>query len=157
MVLERKRERDKEREKERGERVEFHRMHSFLLPGLRMRCIWHTNNFDLHILWDCWFFFCVCCRSVNDIDLFPGGVAERAVEGGLIGPTFACILGETFRAVKQADRFWFENEGKNSFTPGRLLLKFSLFWCINREWFDETKWKMLCDPNFSNSEMRNSF
>ncbi|XP_043188890.1 peroxidasin homolog pxn-1-like [Amphibalanus amphitrite] len=49
-------------------------------------------------------------RSPADIDLFVGGVLESPVEGAVVGPTFACLLGQQFQLVRQTDRFWFENE-----------------------------------------------
>ena len=32
-------------------------------------------------------------RKVDDIDLMLGGVAEKNVRGGVVGATFACIIG----------------------------------------------------------------
>ena len=49
--------------------------------------------------------------AVDEIDLFIGGLAEKSVEGGTVGPTFACLISYQFRDIKRGDRFWHENGG----------------------------------------------
>ncbi|CAB4055353.1 PXDN [Lepeophtheirus salmonis] len=48
-------------------------------------------------------------EHVSDVDLFIGGLAERPLSGGVVGPTFGCLLGQQFQILKKGDRFWYEN------------------------------------------------
>ena len=45
-------------------------------------------------------------RHVDDIDLFAGAMSEAHIPGGMIGPTFACIIGKQFHNSRAGDRFW---------------------------------------------------
>ena len=42
--------------------------------------------------------------TVDDIDLFIGGMAEAPAPGGLLGPTFRCIVGDQFARLQKGDR-----------------------------------------------------
>ena len=60
-----------------------------------------------------------CFRNVKDIDLFVGGLAEKPMNGSILGPTFSCLIGIQVYHWKWGDRFYFEHGGQSgSFTLG---------------------------------------
>ena len=46
---------------------------------------------------------------LSGMDLWLAGLAEKHLDGSSTGPTFACLLAETFKAIRDGDRFWWEN------------------------------------------------
>lgn len=46
---------------------------------------------------------------MNDIDFYAGGLMEIPIQGGVVGPTFACIIVSQFAELKRGDRFFYEN------------------------------------------------
>ncbi len=62
-------------------------------------------------------------KSVDDIDLYVGGLVEKHLPGSLLGPVFSCIIADQFARLKEGDRFFYEHGGHpNSFTPGMIIL-----------------------------------
>lgn len=49
--------------------------------------------------------------NVNNVGLWTGGLSENHVPGALVGETFQTILSMQFEALRDGDRFWFENQG----------------------------------------------
>jgi hypothetical protein len=49
--------------------------------------------------------------NVNNVGLWTGGLSENHVPGALVGETFQIILTMQFEALRDGDRFWFENQG----------------------------------------------
>lgn len=63
-------------------------------------------------------FFSLLSRDPGKIDLFVGGVLEKKLEGAVLGPTFANIIGMQFHDLKYGDRLWYErkfDEGNHFF------------------------------------------
>lgn len=63
-------------------------------------------------------------RSVHDVDLYTGALAELPTAGGIIGPTFSCLIADQFVRLQRGDRFWYEIPGQShSFTEGKKIEK----------------------------------
>lgn len=65
--------------------------------------------------------------SMDTADLWVGGLSEENLPSSIIGATFACILANTFRNLRDGDRFYFENP--STFTSqqfGEIMNKSSL-------------------------------
>jgi peroxidase len=55
--------------------------------------------------------FQVVYGSINNVDLFTGGLAENHASGAIVGPTFQAIIANQFDALRAGDRFFWLNEG----------------------------------------------
>ena len=49
-------------------------------------------------------------KHPDDVDLYVGGILEAHLEGGIMGPTFSCIIAQQFHNSRFGDRFWYERE-----------------------------------------------
>lgn len=47
--------------------------------------------------------------SIEDVDVWVGGLAERHVRGALVGETIHAILKDQFLRLRDGDRFWYQN------------------------------------------------
>lgn len=50
-------------------------------------------------------------RHPDDVDLFVGLNLEDPVEGGIVGPVSACLLGQQFKALRDGDRLFYSHQG----------------------------------------------
>jgi len=53
-------------------------------------------------------------ESVDEIDLWVGGLVEDTVRGALVGELIQTVLAEQFTALRDGDRFYFENQMSRS-------------------------------------------
>lgn len=64
-------------------------------------------------------YYYVIARSVDDIDLYTGALAEDP-KGRLLGPTLTCLVADQFLRIKVGDRYWYETSDPDiKFTPGK--------------------------------------
>uniref|UniRef100_A0A0P5ACT7 Double oxidase: two peroxidase domains n=1 Tax=Daphnia magna TaxID=35525 RepID=A0A0P5ACT7_9CRUS len=76
-------------------------------------------------------------ESVEDIDLYIGGVTEKPLPGAAVGPTFAHIIAQQFNNLRWTDRFFYANSGHPvSFTPRQ----FDEIWKVSLA-------RIICDNN----------
>ena len=47
--------------------------------------------------------------SVNNVELFVGGLAEKHAPGSSVGSTFGAIIADQFESVRDGDRLWYQN------------------------------------------------
>uniref|UniRef100_A0A915LV78 Peroxidase n=1 Tax=Meloidogyne javanica TaxID=6303 RepID=A0A915LV78_MELJA len=68
--------------------------------------------------------------SVDDVDLYVGGLLEAPVDGSMVGPTFTCIIADQFRRLRDADRFFFQNPGVFTEAQVKSIQQTTLSFCI---------------------------
>ncbi|XP_067864219.1 eosinophil peroxidase-like isoform X2 [Heptranchias perlo] len=69
----------------------------------------------------------------DNIDVWVGGISEPFVEGGRVGPLFACLIGQQFKNLRDGDRFWWESQGFFTASQQQALqqISFSTLICDN--------------------------
>ena len=61
---------------------------------------------------------------MEEVDLFVGGLAEAPSSGAIVGPTFACIIGDQFKLLMDGDRYFYRhNRGEGIHPLGEHCLK----------------------------------
>lgn len=56
-------------------------------------------------------------KSIEDVDLFVGGLAELPPKDGLVGETFGCLISKQFKALMDGDRFFYHHTGGPNIFP----------------------------------------
>ncbi len=86
--------------------------------------------------------------SLDNVDLFVAGLAEERLSGGLVGAVFACIFGNTFTALRDGDRFYYENSDPET----------ALFSEAQRQEIEKASLsRVICDNTDINEIQQNAF
>ncbi|XP_055956011.1 chorion peroxidase [Patella vulgata] len=98
-------------------------------------------------------------ESVDDIDLYTGGVAEESIHTGTLGPTFSCIVGKQFHNLKFGDSFWYETKDhRRGFTPDQVdeikKITLSRVLCNTIADFDSIQPRVMVPNNFPGNAPR---
>ena len=72
---------------------------------------------------------------------FLGMLEPRPSDGGVLGPTFQCIVAEQFRRLRVGDRFWHENAPNPSLNTDRTAFNAVMLKEIRKTTFA----KIICD------------
>ena len=59
-------------------------------------------------------------NDINNVDLYVAGLAEDHVAGSSLGESFGEIVKRQFEAIRDGDRFWYENKDNKLFTDEEL-------------------------------------
>ncbi len=89
--------------------------------------------------------------SLNNVDLFVGGLAEAPLPGGIIGAVFGCIFANAFRALRDGDRFYYENRVGTGGSP-------PIFTPAQRQQIERTSLsRIVCDNSDITTIQSNAF
>jgi peroxidase len=58
--------------------------------------------------------------SIDNVDLFMGGLAEPHAVGAIVGPTFQAIIADQFQRLRVGDRYFWQNQGFDRRTRGMI-------------------------------------
>ena len=59
-------------------------------------------------------------ESVDQIDLWTGGLSEGHAAGAMVGETFQQIIAHQFEALRDGDRFWYQEQGFDAQTLDKI-------------------------------------
>ncbi|XP_043257427.1 peroxidase-like isoform X1 [Colletes gigas] len=95
----------------------------------------------------------------NDVDLIVGGMAERPIDDGLLGPTFRCLIFEQFSRTRRTDRYFYDSIYQPyPFTPEQLAeirnVTLARVFCDNGNNITHMQLNVFLKPQIGKNELR---